>query len=81
MEVGVSTAVGGGSVDWLHCWVIFILVLHILVCQSSYIINVCSLQLRPTSIEKEIFPAMAEEGQLFSMELQGEQGWNLGPYV
>lgn len=29
------------------------------------------IQLRPTSIEKEIFPAMAEEGQLFAMELQG----------
>ncbi|XP_063797521.1 mannose-1-phosphate guanyltransferase beta [Pseudophryne corroboree] len=29
------------------------------------------IQLRPTSIEKEIFPAMAEDGQLFAMELQG----------
>ncbi|KAG7278228.1 hypothetical protein CRUP_012724 [Coryphaenoides rupestris] len=28
-------------------------------------------QLRPTSIEKEIFPVMAEEGQLYAMELQG----------
>ncbi|NWR80869.1 GMPBA guanyltransferase, partial [Centropus unirufus] len=28
-------------------------------------------QLRPTSIEKEIFPAMAQEGQLYAMELQG----------
>ncbi|KAJ7424733.1 Mannose-1-phosphate guanyltransferase beta [Willisornis vidua] len=33
----------------------------------------CSLssQLRPTSIEKEIFPAMAQDGQLYAMELQG----------
>ncbi|NWV26283.1 GMPBA guanyltransferase, partial [Origma solitaria] len=30
-----------------------------------------SLQLRPTSIEKEIFPAMAQDGQLYAMELQG----------
>ncbi|KAA8593267.1 hypothetical protein FQN60_009383 [Etheostoma spectabile] len=29
------------------------------------------IQLRPTSIEKEIFPVMAEEGQLYTMELQG----------
>lgn len=29
------------------------------------------IQLRPTSIEKEIFPIMAEEGHLFAMELQG----------
>ena len=29
------------------------------------------VQLRPTSIEKEIFPVMAEEGQLYTMELQG----------
>ncbi|KAM6126320.1 mannose-1-phosphate guanylyltransferase catalytic subunit beta isoform 1-T1 [Phoenicopterus ruber ruber] len=28
------------------------------------------IQLRPTSIEKEIFPAMAQEGQLYAMELQ-----------
>ncbi|NWH69961.1 GMPBA guanyltransferase, partial [Piaya cayana] len=28
-------------------------------------------QLRPTSIEKEIFPAMAQDGQLYAMELQG----------
>ena len=28
-------------------------------------------QLRPTSIEKEIFPVMAEDGDLFSFELQG----------
>uniref|UniRef100_A0A8D0GA39 mannose-1-phosphate guanylyltransferase n=1 Tax=Sphenodon punctatus TaxID=8508 RepID=A0A8D0GA39_SPHPU len=29
------------------------------------------IQLRPTSIEKEIFPVMAHEGQLYAMELQG----------
>ena len=28
-------------------------------------------QLRPTSIEKEIFPVMAADGNLFSFELQG----------
>ncbi|XP_064579723.1 mannose-1-phosphate guanyltransferase beta isoform X2 [Zonotrichia leucophrys gambelii] len=31
------------------------------------------IQLRPTSIEKEIFPAMAQDGQLYAMELQGPQ--------
>lgn len=31
-------------------------------------------QLRPTSIEKEVFPVMAEEGQLYAMELPGEAG-------
>lgn len=29
------------------------------------------IQLRPTSIEKEVFPDMAHEGQLYAMELQG----------
>jgi mannose-1-phosphate guanylyltransferase len=29
------------------------------------------IQLRPTSIEKEIFPVMAEQGELFAMQLQG----------
>ncbi|XP_059245740.1 mannose-1-phosphate guanyltransferase beta isoform X1 [Mustela nigripes] len=29
------------------------------------------IQLQPTSIEKEIFPVMAKEGQLYAMELQG----------
>ncbi|XP_072928683.1 mannose-1-phosphate guanylyltransferase catalytic subunit beta isoform X4 [Hemitrygon akajei] len=29
------------------------------------------IQLRPTSIEKEIFPVMAQDGQLYAMELQG----------
>uniref|UniRef100_A0AAY4C647 mannose-1-phosphate guanylyltransferase n=1 Tax=Denticeps clupeoides TaxID=299321 RepID=A0AAY4C647_9TELE len=29
------------------------------------------IQLRPTSIEKEIFPIMAKEGHLYAMELQG----------
>lgn len=33
---------------------------------------ILSPQLRPTSIEKEIFPAMAQEGQLYAMELQGK---------
>lgn len=28
-------------------------------------------QVKPTSIEKEVFPAMVREGQLFAMELQG----------
>ena len=32
------------------------------------------ISLRPTSIEKEIFPVMACEGQLFAMELQGGFG-------
>lgn len=31
----------------------------------------CRIQLRPTSIEKEVFPDMAHEGQLYAMELQG----------
>ncbi len=29
------------------------------------------IQLRPTSIEKEIFPKMATDGELYTMELQG----------
>ncbi|CAM4698811.1 mannose-1-phosphate guanylyltransferase catalytic subunit beta [Lepidochelys kempii] len=29
------------------------------------------IQLRPTSIEKEIFPVMAQDGELYAMELQG----------
>lgn len=29
-------------------------------------------QLQPTSIEKEVFPFMANESQLFAMELQGK---------
>ena len=29
------------------------------------------IQLRPTSIEKEIFPKMASDGELFTMELEG----------
>ncbi|ELU15028.1 hypothetical protein CAPTEDRAFT_154984 [Capitella teleta] len=29
------------------------------------------IHLRPTSIEKEIFPVMAEQGELFAMQLQG----------
>ncbi|XP_015262864.1 PREDICTED: mannose-1-phosphate guanyltransferase beta isoform X1 [Gekko japonicus] len=29
------------------------------------------IQLQPTSIEKEVFPVMAEQGQLYAMELQG----------
>ncbi|KAJ9597225.1 hypothetical protein L9F63_011899 [Diploptera punctata] len=29
------------------------------------------IELRPTSIEKEVFPDMAKEGQLYAMELQG----------
>lgn len=39
-----------------------------------YIFNMSMLsriQLRPTSIEKETFPAMAMDGELFAMELQG----------
>nr|XP_010588093.1 mannose-1-phosphate guanyltransferase beta [Loxodonta africana] len=32
------------------------------------------IQLQPTSIEKEVFPVMAKEGQLYAMELQGEAG-------
>uniref|UniRef100_A0A8C4QFL5 mannose-1-phosphate guanylyltransferase n=1 Tax=Eptatretus burgeri TaxID=7764 RepID=A0A8C4QFL5_EPTBU len=29
------------------------------------------IELRPTSIEKEIFPAMAQDGELYALELQG----------
>nr|XP_038041683.1 mannose-1-phosphate guanyltransferase beta isoform X1 [Anas platyrhynchos] len=36
------------------------------------------IQLRPTSIEKEIFPDMAQEGQLYAMELQGPQRQDRG---
>ena len=29
------------------------------------------IEIRPTSIEKEVFPRQAEEGDLYCMELQG----------
>lgn len=35
-------------------------------------------QLRPTSIEKEVFPEMAEDGNLFAMELKGRATYFLG---
>ncbi|XP_034021039.1 mannose-1-phosphate guanyltransferase beta [Thalassophryne amazonica] len=41
---------------------------------GMYIFNpsiLSRIQLKPTSIEKEIFPVMAKEGQLYAMELQG----------
>ncbi|PSN55170.1 Mannose-1-phosphate guanyltransferase beta [Blattella germanica] len=41
---------------------------------GMYILNPSVLrriQLRPTSIEKEVFPDMAKEGQLYAFELQG----------
>ncbi|XP_061473731.1 mannose-1-phosphate guanyltransferase beta isoform X2 [Rhineura floridana] len=41
---------------------------------GMYILNPSVLErikLRPTSIEKEIFPVMAEQGHLYAMELQG----------
>lgn len=41
---------------------------------GMYIFNASILdriELRPTSIEKEIFPAMAESGELYAMELKG----------
>lgn len=41
---------------------------------GMYILNPSVLkriELRPMSIEKEVFPSMAEEGQLYAMELSG----------
>ena len=41
---------------------------------GMYILNTSVLQriqLRPMSIEKEVFPYMSQEGQLYAMELQG----------
>jgi len=41
---------------------------------GMYIFNVSVLdriELRPTSIEKETFPAMAADGDLFAMDLKG----------
>ncbi len=35
--------------------------------------NIREFQLRPTSIEKEIFPAMAADEQLYAFELKGKQ--------
>lgn len=29
------------------------------------------IELRPTSIEKEVFPSMAQDGELYAMELPG----------
>ena len=38
-----------------------------------YVKIICQFfQLRPTSIEKEVFPFMAKDGHLFAMELQGD---------
>ena len=34
-------------------------------------------QLRPTSIEKEIFPKMAQDDNLFAFDLSGKQHLNL----
>ena len=42
--------------------------------QSAQLLHVVPpfcFQLRPTSIEKEVFPFMANDGQLFAMDLQG----------
>lgn len=39
-----------------------------------YILNpsvLSRIELRPMSIEKEVFPFMAQDGQLYAMELQG----------
>lgn len=39
-----------------------------------YILNPSVLnriELRPTSIEKEVFPSMAQDGELYAMELPG----------
>lgn len=39
-----------------------------------YILNpsvLSRIELRPMSIEKEVFPFMAKDGQLHAMELQG----------
>lgn len=41
---------------------------------GMYILNpsvLSRIQLRPTSIEKEVFPYMAGDGQLYAMDLQG----------
>lgn len=41
---------------------------------GMYILNpsvLSRIELRPMSIEKEVFPFMATDGQLFAMELQG----------
>jgi len=29
------------------------------------------IELKPTSIEKEVFPSMAQDGELYAMELPG----------
>eukprot|EP00064_Thunnus_orientalis_P018429 superscaffoldBa00004245_g18528 len=47
---------------------------------GMYIFNpsmLSRIQLRPTSIEKEIFPVMAEEGHLYAMELQAHSATRL----
>lgn len=39
-----------------------------------YILNpsvLSRIELRPMSIEKEVFPFMAKDGELYAMELQG----------
>ena len=55
--------------------VLFDLFIHL----TGWIMYSVFLQLRPTSIEKEVFPEMAEDGNLFAMELKGRPtcffGW------
>ena len=45
---------------------------------TGWIMYSVFLQLRPTSIEKEVFPEMAEDGNLFAMELKGRATCFLG---
>ena len=33
--------------------------------------SLSKIEIKPTSIEKEVFPKQAEEGELYCMELQG----------
>ena len=39
------------------------------------------IELKPTSIEKEVFPFMAQDGQLFAMELKGRNSYGLVPVL
>lgn len=50
------------------------LIFFIIKFSGMYILNpsvLSRIQLRPMSIEKEVFPFMAKDGQLHAMELQG----------
>lgn len=59
--------------DLYYCHQLFNLTVYTFF-SGMYILNpsvLSRIELRPTSIEKEIFPMMSQESQLYAMELEG----------